>query len=48
MSDECTDEQKEEYESLRKEMAKSLKICGEMIPEFDYLPEQSHLFATLL
>lgn len=44
MSDECTDEQKEEYESLRKEMAKSLKICGEMIPEFDYLPEQSHLF----
>lgn len=44
MSDECTDEQKEEYESLRKEMAKSLKICGEMILEFDYLPEQSHLF----
>lgn len=44
MSDECTDKQKEEYESLRKEMAKSLKICGEMIPEFDYLPEQSNLF----
>lgn len=44
MGDECTAEQKEEYESLRKEMAKSLKICGETIPEFDYLPEQSNLF----
>lgn len=44
MGDECTVEQKEEYESLRKEMANSLKICGEMIPEFDYLPEQSNLF----
>lgn len=44
MGDECTAEQKEEYESLRKEMANSLKICGEMIPEFDYLPEQSNLF----
>ena len=44
MGDECTDEQKEEYESLRKEMAKSLKISSESIPEFDYLPEQSNLF----
>lgn len=44
MGDECTAEQKEEYESLRKEMAESLKICGEIIPEFDYLPEQSNLF----
>lgn len=44
MDDECTDEQKEEYESLRKEMAKSLKIRGETIPEFAYLPEQSNLF----
>lgn len=44
MGDECTDEQKEEYESLRKEMAKSLKIRGETIPEFNYLPEQSNLF----
>lgn len=44
MGNECTAEQKEEYESLRKEMAKSLKICGETIPEFDYLPEQSNLF----
>lgn len=44
MGDECTAEQKEEYESLRKEMTNSLKICGEMIPEFDYLPEQSNLF----
>ena len=44
MSDEYTDEQKEEYESLRKEMAKSLKICDEMIPGFAYLPEQSNLF----
>lgn len=44
MGDECTAEQKEEYESLRKEMAKSLKICGETIPKFDYLPEQSNLF----
>lgn len=44
MGDECTAEQKEEYESLHKEMANSLKICGEMIPEFDYLPEQSNLF----
>lgn len=48
MSDECTDEQKEEYESLRKEMAKSLKICGEIIPEFDYLPEQSNLFCNFI
>lgn len=44
MGDECADEQKEEYESLRKEMAKSLKIRGETIPEFNYLPEQSNLF----
>lgn len=44
MSDECTADQKEEYESLRKEMAKSLKIGSEVIPEFDYLPEQSNLF----
>lgn len=44
MGDECTAEQKEEYESLRKEMAKSLKIRGEMIPEFNYLPGQSNLF----
>lgn len=44
MNGECIDEQKEEYESLRKEMGKSLRICGEMIPEFDYLPEQSNLF----
>lgn len=43
MGDECTTDQKEEYESLRKEMAKSLKIRGEMIPEFNYLPEQSNL-----
>lgn len=44
MGDECTAEQKEEYESLRKEMAKSLKIRGEIIPEFNYLPGQSNLF----
>lgn len=44
MNGECIDEQKEEYESLRKEMGKSLRLCGEMIPEFDYLPEQSNLF----
>lgn len=44
VGDKCTAKQKEEYESLRREMAKSLKICDEMIPEFAYLPEQSNLF----
>lgn len=44
MGDECTAKQKEEYESLRREMAKSLKIGSEEILKFDYLPEQSNLF----
>lgn len=44
MGDECTAKQKEEYESLRREMAKSLKIGSKEIPKFDYLPEQSNLF----
>lgn len=44
MGDECTAKQKEEYESLRREMEKSLKIGSEGIPKFDYLPEQSNLF----
>ena len=48
MGDECTAEQKEEYQSLRSEMAKSLKICDEMIPEFAYLPEQSNLFCEYI
>ena len=48
MGDECTAEQKEEYQSLRSEMAKSLKICDEMIPGFAYLPEQSNLFCEYI
>ena len=44
MGNECTAEQKEEYESLRKEMAKSLKIGDKIIPNFDYQPEQSNDF----
>lgn len=40
----CTTKQKEEYESLRKEMAKSLKKGDRIIPNFDYQPEQSKDF----
>ena len=44
MSDECTMEQKAEYEELRKEMTKSLKCGNKVIPDFDYQPEQSKDF----
>lgn len=40
----CTTKQKEEYESLRKEMARSLKKGDKIIPNFDYQPEQSKDF----
>lgn len=40
----CTTKQKEEYESLRKEMARSLKRGDKIIPNFDYQPEQSKDF----
>ena len=40
----CTTEQKEEYESLRKEMARSLKKGDQIIPNFDYQPGQSKDF----
>lgn len=40
----CTTKQKEEYESLRKEMARSLKKGDKIIPNFDYQPEQSKAF----
>lgn len=40
----CTTKQKEEYESLRKEMARSLKKGDKIIPNFDYQPEQSEDF----
>ena len=44
IGDACTTEQKEEYEILRKEMAESLKLGNEIIPNFDYQPEQSKEF----
>lgn len=44
IGDACTTEQKEEYEILRKEMAESLKLGNEIIPNFDYQPEQSKDF----
>lgn len=40
----CTTKQKEEYESLRKEMARSLKKGDKIISNFDYQPEQSKDF----
>lgn len=40
----CTTEQKEEYESLRKEMERSLKKGDKIIPNFDYQSEQSKAF----
>lgn len=40
----CTIKQKEEYESLCKEMARSLKKGDKIIPNFDYQPEQSKDF----
>ena len=40
----CTTKQKEEYESLRKEMARSLTKGDKIIPNFDYQPEQSKDF----
>lgn len=40
----CTTEQKEEYESLRKEMARSLEKGDKIIPNFDYRSEQSKAF----
>ena len=40
----CTTKQKEEYESLCNEMARSLKKGDKIIPNFDYQPEQSKDF----
>lgn len=40
----CTTKQIEEYELLRKEMARSLKKGDKIIPNFDYQPEQSKDF----
>lgn len=40
----CTTKQKEEYESLCKEMARSLKKGDKIIPNFDYQPERSKDF----
>lgn len=44
LDDECTQQQKEEYKSLRKRMYESLKINNLNIPNFNYLPEQSKDF----
>ena len=44
LSNECTQQQKEEYELLRKRMAESLKIGDSVIPNFNYLPDQSNDF----
>ena len=44
LSNECTQQQKEEYELLRKRMAESLKIGDSVIPNFNYLPDQSDDF----
>ena len=44
MSDDCTEKQRHEYESLRKEMSEALKSGDSIIPNFDYLPEQSKYF----
>lgn len=44
LGNECTQQQKEEYELLRKRMAESLKIDDSVIPNFNYLPEQSNDF----
>lgn len=44
LGNECTQQQKEEYELLRKGMAESLKIDDSVIPNFNYLPDQSNDF----
>lgn len=44
LGDECTQQQKEEYDLLRKRMAESLKISDSIIPNFNYLPDQSEEF----
>ena len=44
LSNECTQQQKQEYELLRKRMAESLKIGDSVIPNFNYLPDQSNDF----
>lgn len=44
LSNECTQQQKAEYELLRKRMAESLKINDSVIPNFNYLPDQSNDF----
>lgn len=41
-----TQQQKEEYELLRKRVAESLKIIGSTIPNFNYQPHESGLFYT--
>lgn len=42
--DKYTQQQREEYEVLRKRMVRSLKIGNSVIPNFDYQPEQSNDF----
>lgn len=44
LGNECTQQQKEEYELLRKRMAESLKMGDSDIPNFNYLPDQSNDF----
>lgn len=44
LGNECTQKQKEEYELLRKRMAESLKMGDLVIPNFNYLPDQSNAF----
>lgn len=41
LGNECTQQQKEEYELLCKKMKASLKIDDSAIPNFNYLPDQS-------
>ncbi len=44
MGKDCTEKQRNEYESLRKEMSEALKTGDSIIPNFNYLPEQSKYF----
>lgn len=44
LGNECTQQQKDEYELLRKRMAESLRINDYAIPNFNYLPAQSNDF----
>lgn len=44
LGNECTQQQKDEYELLRKRMSESLRINDYAIPNFNYLPAQSNDF----